>query len=265
MMRRHWYLSLVVALFASLALSSCLNGDDDEIDDEANTPASTTASAAPSPTPTPVTAESVLESASAQWTDTESARFTLGVEGNAWLDDDESIRLVSAEGNIARPNSVKGSATINVAIIGEVDISIIAIGEDSYITNFVSGNWEEAPEDFSYNPAILFDDEDGIGPILTELESPELEGEETVDGRETRRVTGTVSAETVDEITAGSIQGEDIDVILWIDAETDELVQVELTEPEGVRENPATWTLQMSDHNAPVEIEPPIASPAAGP
>ncbi len=264
-MCRHWYFSLVLVLLASLVTSSCLGGDDDDEETESGTPVSTSASAAPSPTPTPITAESVLESASAQWAETESAHFTLGVEGNAWLDDDETIRLVSAEGDIARPNSVEGSATINVAIIGEVDISIIAIGEDSYITNFVSGNWKTAPPDFSYNPAILFDDEDGIGPILTELESPELDGEETIDGRETRRVTGTVTAEAVDEITAGSIQGEDIDVILWIDAETDEIVQVQLTEPEGVREDPATWTLQMSDHNAPVEIEPPIASPTTGP
>lgn len=258
MMRRHWYLSLVIALFASLMLSGCLG--DDEDDEASGTPVSTAGSSAAEPTPTPITAESVLQAASAQWEQTEAAHFTLGVEGNAWLDDDESIRLVSAEGDIVRPDSVEGAATINVAIIGEVDISIIAIGEDSYITNFVSGNWEEAPDDFSYNPAILFDDEDGIAPILTELQNTELEGEETVDGRQTRSVTGTVSAETVDEITAGSIQGEDIAVTLWIDAENNELVQVRLTEPEGVREQPATWTLVMSDHNAPVEVEPPVLS-----
>ena len=257
-MRRHWYLSLVLALLVSLVLSGCL-GDEEE-DEEAGTPVSTTSAPAAEPTPTPITAETVLQAASSQWEETASAHFTLGVEGNAWLDDDESIRLVSAEGDIVRPDSVTGSATINVAIIGEVEISIIAIGEESYITNFVSGNWEEAPDDFSYNPAILFDDEDGIGPVLTELQDTELEGEETVDGRETRQLTGTISAETVDEITAGSIQGEDIAVNLWIDAETDELVQVRLTEPEGVREQPATWNLVLSDQNAPVEVEPPVLS-----
>lgn len=253
--RRHWYLSLVLALLVSLVLSGCLNND--EADDETGTPVSTAGSSAAEPTPTPITAETVLQAASAQWEETESAHFTLGVEGNAWLDDDESIRLVSAEGDIVRPDSVTGAATINVAIIGEVEISIIAIGDDSYITNFVSGNWEKAPADFSYNPSILFDDADGIAPILTELQNTELEGEETVDGRQARRLTGTVSAGTVDEITAGSIQGEDIAVTLWIDAETDELVQVRLTEPEGVREQPATWNLMLSDQNAPVEVEPP--------
>jgi hypothetical protein len=71
------------------------------------------------------------------------------------------------------------------------------------------------------------------------------------------KVTGTVAADRVEEITAGTIGGEEIDVTLWIGVEDAKLLRVVLTEPEGVRESPATWTLNLTDHGENVEIDAP--------
>lgn len=235
-MYRIWAALLLVPLMASL-LAGC-RGDDDDPED-----------AAP-------TAEEVLANARERWDDTDSAHFRLDVEGEAYLDSEQTIRLRSAEGDILRPDSVSASAQISVMLLS-LDVSLIAVGGDMYMTNFVSGRWERAPDDFSYDPSILFSDTSGIGPILSELQNPALDGTERVAGNDTRKVTGTVDAEAVSDITAGAIEGDDIPVTLWIGTENNDIYRVTLTEPEGVRNEPATWTLDLSEHGEPVTIEPP--------
>jgi lipoprotein LprG len=237
----------VLTIATLLAVTAACMGNDGESD--------TT-----DPEATPVTAESVLSSASDRWSETESAHFNLTVEGQAFLDDAGTISLRSAEGDIKRPDSVTATARLG-AIVGNINVQIIAIGGEVYMTNFISGRWEVAPDDFSYDPSVLFSDTDGIGPVMTQLQSPQLrDGTETVNGREAHVITGTVDAQTVSRITAGTIEGEAIDVVLWIAQDNYDLVQVTLTEPEGVRDEPATWTLLLTEHNKDVTIEAPTVS-----
>lgn len=246
-MHRFRYLSLIILALA-LLVGACSNGDDDE-SEESEAGAS----------PTVLTAESVLTAAGERWAATESAHFTLTVNGDAYIDSAESIKLMSAEGDIERPDAVKAEAKIDVQIT-QANVSLIAIGDEAWMTNFISGNWETAPADFSYNPAVLFDEENGIQPILAKLDNPQIEDTETIDGHESRRVTGVVDEQTVNRITSGSIQGDAINVTLWIDAETNDIRRVALQEPEGVREKPVEWILDLSKQGEPVEIEPPPAS-----
>lgn len=202
------------------------------------------------------TAEEILAAARERWDETASAHFALTVDGDAYLDSDRTIRLRSAEGDILRPGSVSASAQISVMLLA-LEMSLIAVDGDMYMTNFVSGRWERAPDDFSYDPSILFSDSSGIGPVLSALEDPSLDGSERIDGQETRKVTGTVDSGSVADITAGAIQGENIPVTLWIGVETNDIYRVTLTEPDGVSDDPATWTLDLTDHDEPVTIEPP--------
>jgi len=236
------FLSMILLFALGFTLTACMGDDDD--DDGAASPASD------------VSAEEVLESARTAWDETETAHFVLDVDGDAYLDEDETIKLDSAEGDIKRPGAVKATASVD-AQISVVDISLVAVDGEIFITNILSGNWERAPEDFSYDPSVLFSDSDGIGPIMTDLQDPVVNGSESVDGQSAHRVTGTVSADRVEDITAGTIEGDDIDVTLWISEEDSRLLRVVLTEPEGVRDSPATWTLNLTDHNDDVEIDVP--------
>jgi lipoprotein LprG len=236
---------LIALLFTTVA---CMGDDDDDGDDSGASPVSD------------VSADDVLASASDAWAETESAHFTLDVEGDAYLDSDETIKLVGADGDIKRPGSVAAKASVD-AQISVIDISMVAVDGEIFITNLLSGNWERAPDDFSYDPSVLFSDTDGVGPIMTELQNAEVEGTEDVNGQSAYRVTGTVSADRVEAITAGTIEGDEIEVTLWIGVDDAKLLRVVLTEPEGVRESPATWTLNLTEHNKEIEIEaPPIAT-----
>jgi lipoprotein LprG len=237
----------MILLFLLVFTTAACMGDDDNGDDD-------DAAASPAGDLTP---EQVLQNGRNAWDETESAHFTLDVDGAASFDEDETIKLVSAEGDIKRPGSVKATAAVD-AQISVIDISLVAVDGEIFITNLLSGNWERAPEDFSYDPSVLFSDTDGIGPIMTDLQNAELDGTEDVNGRSAHKVTGTVAADRVEEITAGTIGGEEIDVTLWIGVEDAKLLRVVLTEPEGVRESPATWTLNLTDHGENVEIDAPV-------
>ncbi|HYI16512.1 MAG TPA: LppX_LprAFG lipoprotein [Thermomicrobiales bacterium] len=238
-------LSLILPVLLVVTMAACM-GDDDG--DDENTAASPVAD---------VTAEDVLEASRDAWAETESAHFVLEIDGDAYLDEDETLKLVSAEGDIKRPGSVAAAATVD-AQISVVDISLVAVDGDIYITNLLSGNWEHAPDDFSYDPSVLFSDTEGIGPIMTDLQNPEVEGTEDVNGQSAYRVTGTVPADRVAEITAGTIAGDEIEVTLWTGVEDAKLLRVVLTEPEGIRESPATWTLNLTEHGKEIEIDAPV-------
>lgn len=244
-MHRFRLISLLILGLLILAVG-CRNGDDEKGDQGAGA------------SPTALTAESVLAAAGDRWATTDTAHFKLTVDGDAFIDSAQSIKLLGAEGDIKRPDAVKADAKVDIQIT-QANVSLIAIGDQAWMTNFISGNWEPAPADFSYNPSILFDDQNGIKPILAKLANPELQGEESVDGHDARKVTGTVGEQTVDRVTSGSIQGDAIDVTLWVDAETNDLLRVSLKEPEGVREKPVEWTLDLSKQGEAVDIQPPTS------
>lgn len=232
----------MVALFAIILLITVAcssNGDDAE------------------PTVEPLTAESVLDLAADRWGETDSLNFTLEASGNSYLDNDETILLLNAEGELARPDSVSAEAQLNI-LIATVNVNLIAIGDESWWTNLITGNWEAAPEDFNYNPARLFDPETGLAPIMQDIREATLHDAETIDGRSAHRITGIVSEDQISQITAGSIKGDNIDVTIWIAEDNYDVVRLLLSAQEEGADEPTTWELHFSDHNDDVTIESPI-------
>ena len=237
-------LFIIGLLMAALTLfGACSLGDDDDGDNGESSEE--------------VTAESVLENAAGQWDETDSLHFELEAEGDSYLDSDRTIRLMSAEGELTRPSSVSATARVNVSI-ATVNVNIIVIGDDAYMTNLVSGDWEAAPDDFDYNPALLFNPDDGLGPIMQDIREAELDGTEEINGRSAHRITGLVTDDQIDDITAGSIEGDDIDVTMWIAEDNNEVLRLFLSAPNAEDAGETTWDLHFTDHNQDVTIEAPI-------
>lgn len=203
-------------------------------------------------------AEQLLRRASDRLAETETVRFDLKVEGDTFIDGAGTIRLVGANGSLQRPDAVDVEFQVELLGTQTVSIRMISIGDESWTTDLLSGEWGPSPDEFGYNPAILFDNQDGLGPVAGRLESPEIEGEEEIGNREAHRVTGTVSAEVISPMTSGTMQGEDIQVTLWLDTETGDILQLQVAEPDDIpKDNPATWTMRLTDHNSDVTIEKP--------
>lgn len=201
----------------------------------------------------------VLENASERLSETDTMHFSMDVEGTTVIDSAGTMRLLGAKGTMERPNKVDVQFQIRVLGAQTLSIRMITIGDRSWTTDIVTGKWVNAPSEFGYNPAVLYDNQDGLGPVMGKLDNAELAGTENIDGREAYHVTGTASQEVIRPLTSGTMTGDDIGIDLWIDGETWDILRIVVTEPEDSgKEHPATWTMNLSDFNQKVNIEPPV-------
>jgi hypothetical protein len=92
-----------------------------------------------------------------------------------------------------------------------------------------------------------------LGPVLQALNEPQVVGRETVDGVDSVHLRGSVEQDLIDDMTAGALTGDAIGVDIWFDAETLDVVKIDLAEPN----DGTTWIISLSNHNVPVTIEAP--------
>jgi hypothetical protein len=203
-------------------------------------------------------ARQLLQQASDRLADTQTMRFELTVDGDTYIDDAGAIRLVAARGSLERPNKVDVEFQVELLGSQTVSIRMITIGDESWTTDLLSGQWGPSPEEFGYDPTVLFDNQDGLGPVAGRLQEPTIESKEEVGNREAWKISGTVDESVIAPMTAGTMKGDDIRVTLWLDTETSDILQLQVAEPDDIdKEHPATWTMTLTDHNREVTIERP--------
>ena len=202
--------------------------------------------------------EDILTDAADRLEDSESMAFTMELEGTTYVDEANTIQLLGAEGIMQRPDRV--DVTFTALVLGRQQISIrmITIGEEAWITDIVTGKWVTSPPEFGYNPAILYDDELGLGPVMSRMDDPKLEDSEKIDGHEAWHISATVDGEVTSAMTSGTMRGTTQDLDLWIDKKTNDILRIRIAEPvdEDI-EDPAVWTLNLFDHNKDVKIDKP--------
>lgn len=202
--------------------------------------------------------DDLLADASERLNETESMGFVMELEGTMYVDDADTIQLLGAEGTMQRPDRV--DVTFTALVLGRQQISIrmINIGDDSWITDIVTGKWVPSPPEFGYNPSILFDDEHGLGPVMGRMNNPEITGSEEIDGRDAWHVSATADGDTIQMMTSDTFRGSEHGLDIWIDKETNDILQISISEPtDEDLEDPATLTLILTEHNKDVTIEPP--------
>lgn len=202
--------------------------------------------------------DEILNQAADRLQETDSMTFTMELEGTTYVDDGETIQLLSAEGAMQRPDKV--DVTFTALVLGKQQISIrmITIGDEAWITDIVTGKWVTSPPEFGYNPSILYDDEYGLGPVMSRMNNPELAGSDKVDGKDTWHITATVDGEVTSKMTSDTMRGSEQGLELWIDKETGDIRRIKISEPtDEDLEDPATWILNLTDHNKDVNIEQP--------
>lgn len=212
------------------------------------------------PTPEEPSAQDLLALASQRLAETPSVHFDLDVAGETFIDTANTIRLLGAEGDLVRPDRVR--TTFQAEIMDRaITLQLITIGEESWTTNVLTGEWGDAPVEFAYQPDVLFSTQDGIGPVMGRVQDVRRLEDDEVSGRPTYHLRATVDEETVGPLTYHTITGSPVTVDLWIDQETHDLLKAQLAEPPGAdRPDPAVWTLALSHHGEDITIEPPEAA-----
>lgn len=202
--------------------------------------------------------EDVLADATERLQETETMEFVMELEGTTFVDEAGTIQLLNAEGTMQRPDRV--DVTFTAIVLGRQQISIrmINIGDESWITDIVTGKWVSSPPEFGYNPSILFDDKDGLGPVMERMDEPELVGSEEIDGKDAWHISAMADGDIVKVMTSDTMRGSEHTLDIWVDKETSDILQISISEPtDEDLEDPATLTLKLSEHDKDVTIEPP--------
>jgi len=247
-MSRRWFTNhrfsrrLVLGL-PLLALAAC--GDD--------------ADEAPSTTAPRLSAVDVLAAASARLAGIQTVRFSLGIEGQTFVDSAGTIELLSATGALLRPDSVDTEFKVKVLRGLTFSVRMIVLGAERWTTDLVTGEWGDAPVEFDYDPAVIFDTAEGIGPILSSVTGATLVADATIDDRVCHRVDAQVEQSIIRRLTGGTMEGTPVAVELWVDRESTDLRRAILREPATLDgRTAAAWTLDFTDHGQPLTIERPV-------
>lgn len=205
----------------------------------------------------PTVSEILISSATAM-SGIDSASFTIEQSGaSIFIDDADQLGFQSAEGRFAAPASSEALVTVN-AFGFTAEVGAIAIGGDLWFTDPLTGDWTEAPDDFTFDPATLFDAAVGLPVLLIEAApSAELIDDaagEAVGAGDRHHIRTTVSAERVSVLTGGLVATE-AEVDLWIDAATGRVAELQFDLLIG--DQVSTWKVAISDYNADVIITAP--------
>ena len=124
------------------------------------------------------------------------------------------------------------------------------------MTNPITGDWEDAPEGYDFDPATLFDPDLGWQPLLASgLSNVEWIGEETKNDGQRYHIRAQAEEDRVAIILAGLIRKQPVELDLWIEPATGFVREAELsTVNEG---QTSDWYIEFFDFGKPVEIEPP--------
>jgi lipoprotein LprG len=199
-------------------------------------------------------ADELLARAKTTLDEASSAHFVLSSENAP----DSGTVLVGGEGDIARPSSFEG--VLQVLVMGSAaDLDVVSVDGTVYAQlPFASGFSEVDPAQFGFgDPGALLDPETGISQLLAEAEDARLGEERRVDGEVVREVTAELPGELVEQILTSEDPSTPVQALFSIASESGELRRAELTGPFFSADEEATFTVELSDFGADVDISAP--------
>jgi hypothetical protein len=199
----------------------------------------------------------ILASTSKRLDALKSVHFTLAIEGAAYIDTARTTQLRSASGDIVPPDQMQTKLTAAIPPIN-LDVSLVALGDERFMTNPVTGQWGPAQEGFDYSPTVLFDKDQGLSTVIGKLQGVEQLGVEKMNGVDTYHLRGKAARADIEPMTSGAIDGDPIGVEFWVAKDSFNLHKLVLTEPQTPdKPQPAVWTLSFDKFDAPVTITRP--------
>ena len=206
------------------------------------------------PAPRELTPKEVLDRAADALDKATTAHFALEQQ-NGSLALAQGVQVTNAEGDVARPDKLHMKFTLRLAGFN-AEAQLIAVGEDLFITNPLSGQWQKAPARTGA-PRVL-DQDKGMSGLLRKVTDAQRVGNEAVDGAQTVHLKGRVPATSFADMTGAQPSGDTVAGDLWVGSEDFLPRQVRLEGVLGAGDTAQTVrTLKFSKFNAPVTIERP--------
>ena len=215
------------------------------------------------PPPPELPPDQIVQRAARAMLDQSTLHFKIEIGGApVMINPALGLSLRAGEGDFARPDRMGAHLKI-VSPIAAIEADMIALGDEQYITNFLTRQWEALPAEFGFNPAVMFHPEFGLEKTLEAgLDGAALAGVELLNGAQAYRVRGSLDGARLQLMSGGLIGVGRIEVEVWIDAQTFAVYRTLLLDASTDPQKPSTWTLTFSKFSEPVTIEAPIVSSA---
>lgn len=232
-----------LALMLTLLAGAC--------SDAAQSPTPTLAPPTLTPTPTPINPQAIVDESAAVMAALNSFRFALTHnDGGAPLA--LGMLLTDASGTVGVPDRValdfNGVSAGRFAVSG----SVIAVGEDVYMTNPLTGDWHQVGGDAS--PLNFFNPAQGIADIMAQMRDATLVSHDAA----AYRIDGRLPANALASLFGAAAEESVVRVALTIDKPSLHLSKAVLdgritpNEADGLAR-----TITLFDFNRPVDIAPP--------
>jgi lipoprotein LprG len=179
-----------------------------------------------------------------------SVHLKLTVQGEI-----KELPIESLEGDLTNTPAVGAQGTANIVFLGQrlegVDFSVV---DGTLYAALTKGSYQDlGPAVDIYDVSAILNPDTGLANVLANFSGPKADGRETLNGVDTVRVTGTVSAEAVNKIAPQITATGPIPGTAWIKENGDHaLVQAKLEATPG---NSVTMTL--TDWGKPVTVTKP--------
>ncbi|SHF92005.1 LppX_LprAFG lipoprotein [Geodermatophilus nigrescens] len=196
----------------------------------------------------------LLQRAKTTLDETSSLHFVLTSEGAPTT----GTALTGGEGDVLRPASFEGTLQV-LAAGSSLDLAVVSVDGTVYAQlPFTSGYSEVDPAQFGFgDPGALLDPDTGISQLLAEADSAQLGEERRVDGEVVREVTAELPGELVEQVLTSADPAQPVQARFSVAPDSGELRRAELTGPFYASGQDATFTIELSDPGADVEITAP--------
>jgi lipoprotein LprG len=187
-----------------------------------------------------------------------SFHFKIDLSGKpVVLNQATQLSLRSAEGDFARPDKMGVHLKVVLAVAA-AELDMIALGNEQYLTNVLTKQWEPLPPEFGFNPAIMFDEKMGLEQLLKGgLDNAHWIGVEDLNGKNVYHLQGSISGEKLQGMSGGLISKGPVDVDLWIEPNTHLPQKAVIVDKNSDAEKPTTWTMTFSSYGKDVNITAP--------
>ncbi len=193
-------------------------------------------------------AEEVVRRASAAMAAMESASFEMEVRGAPV--EIEGLRFAGARGDYSAPASAAAVLEMRVGT-ATFEMSTIAVGSRTWLTDPLTGTWSELPTGLGFNPAIVFGSEGWVSLLTKDLDGAAVGSR---DGN--YLLAGSVGKERVELLTGGIVADQQVSIELVIDSDTFHVLKAEFSTESD--QGTSDWYIELSNFDRGVTIEPPV-------
>ena len=241
--------SMFTALAALALMLTLLAG---ACSDAAQSPTPTLAPPTLTPTPTPINPQAIVDESAAAMAALNSFQFALTHNNDGGTPLTLGMLLTDASGTVGVPDRV--ALDFNGVSAGRFSVSgsVIAVGEDVYMTNPLTGDWHQVGGDAS--PLNFFNPAQGIADIMAQMRDATLVSHDAA----AYRIDGRLPADALASMFGAAADESVVRAALTIDKPSLYLSKAVLDgriTPNEADELARTITL--FDFNRPVDIAPP--------